>query len=166
MHPLARCLQGSEKPERSYFWGIRMLKKGFPYKLMVPASLLYTISAYERFHRNALLSGMGANLALTWGCSCSSKHFCCRGLILLLQKYISSSLTGQCFQWPDFCKDQKIIKKFATSSLVSCVFSVFELEGSGPWMITKSTKQLKFQDPKGNSTFLSKHIKSIIMNKK
>lgn len=48
------CPKVSKKPKRGYFWDLGMLKF-FPYKLTVIASLLYTISAYERYHRNALL---------------------------------------------------------------------------------------------------------------
>lgn len=36
--------------------------KHFPYKFMVIASLFYSISAYERFHENALISDSGENL--------------------------------------------------------------------------------------------------------
>ena len=40
--------------------------KFFPYKLMVIASSLYAISAYERFYRNTLLLESGGNLYLLW----------------------------------------------------------------------------------------------------
>jgi len=55
------CPKVSEKPKRVYFLGLRMLKN-FQYKLMIIASLLYTILAYERFHKNALLSDSKGHL--------------------------------------------------------------------------------------------------------
>lgn len=38
------------------------LSKIFPYKLMINASIIHTISAYERFHKNALLLEGRGNL--------------------------------------------------------------------------------------------------------
>lgn len=38
--------------------------KNFCNKLLLIASLLYTIAAYEKFHGNALLSDSGGNLHL------------------------------------------------------------------------------------------------------
>lgn len=49
------CLKVLEKPIRSYFLSLGMLKI-FPYEWMILASSLYAISAWERFHRNAVLS--------------------------------------------------------------------------------------------------------------
>ena len=56
MCPEVMCLK---KPKRVYFW-VRECSQNFPYnKLMVIASLLYTISAYKRFQRNTLLRDSG-----------------------------------------------------------------------------------------------------------
>ena len=44
------------------FLGSGNTQKIFPYKLLVVASSLYAISAYEGFHRKALLSDSGGNL--------------------------------------------------------------------------------------------------------
>lgn len=46
---------------RGEFWVWECLKLT-PYKLMAIVSLLYTMLAYERFHRNTLLLGSGGNL--------------------------------------------------------------------------------------------------------
>lgn len=48
----------SEKPERSYFLILEVLKN-FPYKLIVTASLLYVLKADKQFHKNPLLSESG-----------------------------------------------------------------------------------------------------------
>ena len=53
------CLNVSEEPTRGYFSGLKC-QKNFPYKLMIIASSLYAISAYERLHRNVrALDGRG-----------------------------------------------------------------------------------------------------------
>lgn len=64
--------------------------------------------------------------------ACSFKYFCWRGPIVLLRKYTSSDWSGWCFQLPDPCKGQKIIKRFVTSSLVSCVFLSLNLRKADP----------------------------------
>lgn len=53
------CPKLSEKLKRSYFW-VREHSKFF--LIMVFASLLYVISAYEKSHRNALLWDSRGNL--------------------------------------------------------------------------------------------------------
>jgi len=55
------CPKVSEKPKRSYVLGLGTLKF-FSSKFMVIVSSLYVILAYERFHRNALLSDSRKNL--------------------------------------------------------------------------------------------------------
>lgn len=60
--------------------------KHFPYKFMVIASLLYSISAYERFHENALISDSGENLYFPgnddycWGWREYHQYQQCRGV--------------------------------------------------------------------------------------
>lgn len=51
------CPQVSEKPKWGYFLGLGMLEK-----FSKPASLLCATLAYERFHRNTVLSNSGGNL--------------------------------------------------------------------------------------------------------
>ena len=46
------------------FFGSVNTQKCFPYKLMETVSLLYTVSAYEMLHRNAVLSNSGGNVYL------------------------------------------------------------------------------------------------------
>ena len=48
------CSKVPEKPKKGYFGGLKMLKI-FRYQLMVIVSLLYTISAYQRFYGNTIL---------------------------------------------------------------------------------------------------------------
>ena len=43
-------------------WGVWEHSKVFPYNLMVIASLLHALSAYESFHENSLLPDSGGNL--------------------------------------------------------------------------------------------------------
>lgn len=60
---LARCVLRPQKCLRGYFLGLGTLKK-FSYKLMVIASSLRIISAYEKFHRDILLSNRGGKPVL------------------------------------------------------------------------------------------------------
>ena len=60
-HLLARCVLRYHKSLRSYFGGLGTLNI-FPYKLMVIASSLYTISAYKRFHGMRCCPDSGGNL--------------------------------------------------------------------------------------------------------
>lgn len=46
------CPKVAEKPKKGFF-GVWEPSKNFPYKLMLIASLLYTVLAYERFHRKS-----------------------------------------------------------------------------------------------------------------
>lgn len=55
------CLKISEKYKGFFERGLRMLKNVSGI-LMIIASLLSAFPAYERFHRNALLSNSGGNL--------------------------------------------------------------------------------------------------------
>ena len=55
------CPKISEKPKKGYFLGLRMLKK-MSIKFNDSCAFVFTIMAYERFHRNALLSDSRGNL--------------------------------------------------------------------------------------------------------
>ena len=59
VHPLARCVLRYQKTLREVIFGVWECSNIFPYKLMVAASSLYAVLAYERFERNVLLSDSG-----------------------------------------------------------------------------------------------------------
>ena len=61
------CPKISEKPKGGYFGGVREHSKNFRYKLMVIASSLYAISAYDRYHRHTVLLDNGGNLYSFFG---------------------------------------------------------------------------------------------------
>lgn len=62
--PARKCPKVLEEPKRGFFLGLWMLKY-FSTKWIVTASLINAISAYKRFHRNALLLDSGGYLSFS-----------------------------------------------------------------------------------------------------
>ena len=98
------CSKVPEKPKKGYFGGLKMLKI-FRYQLMVIVSLLYTISAYQRFYGNTILDSRenlfkshvsrGAWVAQSVECPTSAQVMI--SLLMGLSPHADSSEPGDCF---------------------------------------------------------------------